>query len=288
MKTTISIKFLIIFFLLVIGFSLQAQDTIQYLFVGHCYQRGTNGTRVDYRIEQLDKSVYEGVWLGGDVCSEAMLNYSTVQYIDSVFHLGSSETHWALGNHDARNGNWEWYTEFVGQKTYYAYSSHGITRVVMNTNIVPVNCEMLNEEYEIISNVCDTISESKYLILLMHHGIWEGVPGLPSPSSYAQSNLKYWNANCDSVDTPFYKVVYPKLVDVKNRGIEVICVLGDMGSGPKKFEMDSDDGIHFLGCGLYYNEPDNNVLTFTYTLPDQKLTWQFDNLDSLLNTQPGK
>ena len=274
--------------LLLAGLSLHAQDTIQYLFVGHCYQRGTNGTRVDYRIEQLDKSVYEGVWLGGDVCSEAMLNYSTVQYIDSVFHLGSPETHWALGNHDARNGNWEWYTEFTGHKTYYAYSSHGITRIVMNTNIVPVNCEMLNEEYKIISDVCDTITKSKYLILLMHHGIWKDVPGLPSPSGYAQSNFKYWNANCDSVDTPFYKTIYPKLVDVKNRGIEVICVLGDMGSGPKKFEMDSDDGIHFLGCGLYYNEPDNNVLTFTYTLPDQKLTWQFDNLDSLLNTQTGK
>lgn len=280
-----NLRLLLSAFILSVGVSLQAQDSIQYLFIGHCYQLGTNGTKVDYRIEELDKTGYEGIWLGGDVCSEAMREYSTVQYIDSVFDLGNPETHWALGNHDARNGNWEWYTEFTNRKTYYAYSSHGITRIVMNTNIVPVNCEMLNEQYDIISNVCDTISKSKYLILLMHHGIWEGVPGIPSPIGWAQSNLKYWNANCDSVDTPFYKTIYPKLVKVKNRGIGVICVLGDMGSGPKKFEKLSNDSIQFLGCGLYHNLPDDNVLTFTYHLHEEKLTYQFDNLDSLLNLQ---
>ncbi len=277
------LKARIIILLLMIGLGMQAQDTIQYLFVGHCYQWGSGGTKVDYRIEQLDKSNYKGIWLGGDVCSEALLKYSTVQYIDSLFDLGNPETHWALGNHDARNGNWEWYSEFTGRKTYYAYASNGITRIVMNTNIVPVNCEMLNDEYDMITNVCDTISNSNYLILLMHHGIWLGVPGLPSPGIYAQSNLKYWNANCDSVDTPFNKTIYPKLVEVKNRGIEVICILGDMGAGPKKFEMDSDDGIHFLGCGLYHNEPDNNVLIFNQVIPDYHLSWHFANLDSLLN-----
>jgi len=268
---------------LMAGLSMQAQGTFQYLFVGHCYQWGSGGTKVDYRIEQLDKSNYEGIWLGGDVCSEALLNYSTVQYIDSLFDLGNPETHWALGNHDARNGNWEWYSEFTGRMTYYAYASNSITRIVMNTNIVPVNCEALNGQYEMISNVCDTISKSKYLILLMHHGIWKGVPGLPSPGIYAQSNLVYWNANCDSVDTPFNKTIYPKLLSVKNRGIEVICILGDMGAGPKKFDMESDDGIHFLGCGLYHNEPDDNVLIFSQQLPDYNLSWQFVNLDSLLN-----
>ncbi len=262
-----------------------AQDSIQYLFIGHCYQINTLDNTVDPRIEQLDKTPYKGIWLGGDVCSETMLNYSGIRYVDSLFNLGNPETHWALGNHDARDGNWEWYTEFTGRKTWYAYSSHLITRIVMNTNLLPVNCEWLDDEYQMICNVCDTISQSKYLILLMHHGIWHNVPGLPPPATYAQSDLKYWNANCDSVDTPFNKTIYPKLLAVKNRGIEVICVLGDMGAGPKKFEMDSEDGIHFLGCGLFRNQPDNNVLIFTYYPQNQILKWQFHNLDSLLNQQ---
>jgi hypothetical protein len=274
----------IVFFM----FSVYSQDTIKYLFIGHCYQINTVGNKVDYRVEQLDKTPYAGIWLGGDVCSEAMLNYSTVQYIDSLFNLGNPETHWSLGNHDARDDNWDWYTEFTGRKTYYAYSSHGITRIVMNTNLLPVNCEMLNDEYNMICNVCDTISQSNYLVLIMHHGIWRGVPGLPPPGTYAQSDLRYWNANCDSVETPFVKTIYPKLLDVKNRGIEVVCIIGDMGAGAKKFLMDSDDGIHFMGCGLYHNQPDNNVLLFTYLKESRKLSWQFCNLDSLLTVQNGK
>ena len=285
MNRFIKSKLFVVTLFLATGLTVTAQDSIQYLFIGHCYQINTVGNKVDYRIEQLDKTPYSGIWLGGDVCSETMANYSTVQYVDSLFDLGNPETHWALGNHDARDGNWEWYTEFTGRKTWYAYSSHQITRIIMNTNLLPVNCEWLNDEYNMICNVCDTISQSKYLILLMHHGIWRNVPGLPAPASYAQSDLVYWNANCDSVDTPFNKTIYPKLLAVKNRGIEVICVLGDMGAGAKKFEMDSDDGIHFLGCGLYHNESDNNVLNFTYLPSTQTLHWQFQNLDSLLMTQ---
>ncbi len=240
-------------------------------------------------MEQLDKTPYKGIWLGGDVCSEAMLNHSTVAYIDSLFHLGNPETHWALGNHDARNGNWEWYTEFTGRNTYYAYSSYGITRIVMNTNILPVNCSMLNGQYNMIMNVLDTIQQSKYLILIMHHGIWRDVPGLPPPGTYAQSDLRYWNANCDSVETPFYKTIYPKLTEVKQRGIEVICIVGDMGAGANYFDRYSTgDSIHFLGCGLYHNEPDDVVLIFTMDTVTHRLTYGFHNLDSLLNVQKAR
>ena len=139
-----------------------------------------------------------------------------------------------------------------------------------------------------ISNVCDTIQESKYLILMMHHGLWYDVPGLPSPSSYANSILNYWNANCDSVDTPFVKTIYPKLVQVENKGIDVICVMGDMGLFQKSFYALSNDGVQFLGCGLYMAEPDDQVLIFEYDVLDKDLHWSFHNLDSLINSQSPK
>lgn len=260
----------------------EAQEQLKFLFIGHLSQFDSYGMKVDERVEQLNLSPYTGIWLGGDVCGEAMLNYYTIQYIDSLFNLGNPETHWALGNHDARNGNWEWYEEFTGRETYYAYSSYGITRIILNTNLVPTNCNLINDQFEIISSVCDTIQQSKYLILLMHHGLWRGVPDLPPPSTYAHSDLRYWNANCDSVNTNFAEVVYPKLVEVQQRGIEVICILGDMGVGPKKFQMDSDDGVHFLGCGLYYNDVEDMVLILNYNTESQELDYDFHNLDSLL------
>ncbi len=277
-------------FLLAVFLTLSAglyaqQNAARYIFIGHCYQFYTPGDKVDYRLEELDYSGFDGVWLGGDVCSEAMLNYATVQYIDTLFDLGNPETHWSLGNHDARNGNWEWYEEFTGRKTYYAYSSKGITRIVMNTNIVPTNCEMLNEQYNIISEVCDTIAESTHLILIMHHDIWRDVPGLPPPGTYAQSDLVYWNANCDSVDTRFVDMIYPKLVEVKHKGVDVTCILGDMGASWKKFDIFSDDSIRFMGCGLYDNEPADNVLFIEQEMEDAPLRFTFRNLDSLLNVQ---
>jgi len=261
------------------------QDTVMYFFTGHCYQVDIPGYHIDERLKQLDFSPYAGVWLGGDLTTGTMLTYNSIQYIDTLFDLGNPETHWALGNHDARNGNWEWYEEFTGRKTYYAYTSNNITRIILNTNILPVNCEMLNEEYKIISDVCDTIQYSKYLILIMHHGLWHDVPDLPNPSTYAFSDLQYWNANCDSVNTSFVEVVYPKLVEVKNKGIDVICVMGDMGSNPKTFSQMSVDSIQFLGCGLDQGDPEDKVLIFKYDKVSQVLTWGFHNIDSLLATQ---
>jgi len=172
--------FIILMALLSLQFQLSetlAQDTLaRYIFIGHCYQAQTAGDKVDYRIEQFDFSDFNGIWLGGDVCVEAMLDYSTVEYVDSIFNLGNIETHWSLGNHDARHGNWEWCEEFTNRKTYYAYCSNNVSRIIMNTNLVPTNCEMLNEQYDIITAVCDTISHSKDLVLIMHHGLWRDVP----------------------------------------------------------------------------------------------------------------
>lgn len=263
----------------------QVPDTLRYLFMGHIYKFYTAGNKIDPRVEQLDMSGFQGIWLGGDVCSEATLLYSTIQYIDSLFDLGSPTTYWSLGNHDARNGNYEWLKEFTGRDTYFTHYLQGITAIVMNTNLVPTDCDNVEKQYRIIMDVCDTIGSSSHLVLIMHHGIWRGVPNLPNPATYAQSDFKYWNANCDSPGSSFVNAIYPRLVEVKNRGIEVICILGDMGG--QHFLMDSQDGIHFMGVGL--NEsPGDEVLIFEYALPGRTMTYQFHNLDSLLLSQQRK
>lgn len=284
MKTS-PIKLLIVYFGLISLNLFGQSDSVNLIFIGHCYQPYTAGDKVDFRLEEFDFSEFDGIWLGGDVCSEAMLNYSTLQYIDTLFDLGSVNTHWALGNHDARNGNWEWYEEFTGRKTYYSCSNNGITRIVMNSNLLPTDCESLNDQFKMIIDVCDTISESSDLVLLMHHGLWRDVPGLPPPGSYAQSDLVFWNANCDSVNTQFVDVIYPKLLEVKNKGISVSCILGDMGATKKKFDLFSSDSIRFLGCGLYHNSPDDQVLIIKKESINTACTMQFHNLDSLLNVQ---
>ena len=265
------------------------QDTLKYIFLGHTYQFNTAGDKVDNRFKNIDLSAYDGVWLGGDVCSESLMLYSTLEYIDSVFNLKSPTTLWALGNHDTRNGNWIWLEELTGRKTYYTTNYKGITYIVLNTNLTPYDCEQLNDQYNMIVNVCDTIQKSSHLILLMHHGIWNGVPGLPSPAMYAQSNLIYYNFNCYSEESTFLNAVYPRLLEVKSRGVKVICIVGDMGA--KKIDMVSDDGIHFMGTGLNrskYPDPEERkqspqdwAIIFKHVPKTGWLGWEFVDFDVL-------
>lgn len=202
-----------------------------------------------------------------------------------MFDLGNPDTHWSLGNHDARNGNWEWYEEFTGRKTYHVASSYGITRVVLNTNLVPTDCESLNEQYQMIVETCDTVKTGNKLILIMHHGIWRDVPGLPAPPTYAQSDLTYWNSNCYQMNSTFLETIYPKLVEAKDKGVNVFCVLGDMGAGPKSIDFLTEDGIRFLGCGFYHNEPEDKVLIFTLQPEIKQLDYKYFRIDSLLLVQ---
>ncbi|MBT3384217.1 MAG: metallophosphoesterase [Prolixibacteraceae bacterium] len=282
--------FFIMFFMASVCNTKAQSDTTKYLFMGHIYYYFVSHARVDERVEKLDLKPYDGIWLGGDVCSEALLDYSTLEYIDGLFNLKHPNTHWALGNHDARNGNWKWLEELTEKKTYYTSNYKGISYMVLNPNITPYDCESLNDQYRILVDLCDTIQNSSHLILLMHHGLWKDVPGLPSPVTYAQSNLAYYSFTCDNSDATFAKDIYPRLVEVHKRGIEVICILGDMGG--VKIDFLTEDQIHFLGCGITrskYKDPDERanapkdwILEFKHVPESGWLDWQFLDIDSVL------
>jgi predicted phosphodiesterase len=270
-------------------------DTLKYFFEGHTYQWHTAGDKVDERLEKMDFSEYDGIWLGGDVCSESLLEYSTLKYIHDLFDLKHPNTHFVMGNHDARNGNWNWLEEFTGKKTYYTSHYNGITYMVLNTTLTPYDCEQLNDQYRIITDLCDTIQNSSHLIFLMHHCLWADVPGLPHPYAYAQSNLKYFSFSCTNHNATFLNEIYPRLIEVEKRGVEVILILGDMGS--RRFETTNEDGIHFMGTGLnrsYYKDPverENSArdwfLEFKHVPETQWLGWKFHDLDSAIQVKRG-
>ncbi len=77
------ILFIFLSFLGLVKASAQ-DDTLKYIFLGHTYQYYTPGYKVDARILNIDVQSYDGIWLGGDVCSESLLYYDVFAYIDSV------------------------------------------------------------------------------------------------------------------------------------------------------------------------------------------------------------
>ncbi len=295
MKKKTEILIILLFLSVNIAYS-QAKTHYKYLFLGHTYM---TATEIDQRLNYLNKSVYDNIWLGGDICSETLLYYSNLDYLNAKLKIKQPHNYWTLGNHDRRNGNIEWLEKYLGHKTYYVDYYNGFTAFVFDTNLDVSDCENLDKQYKLFCNVVDTISESSHLLLFFHWGLWADVPGLPSdPMSYANTGLKYWNANCDSVNTNFVNIIYPKLVKVANKGIEVICIMGDMGKYNKKVDMLSSDGIHFIGCGLdniiYRWKPEklnvlekDLILVFDHDVQNRKITWQFMDLDSLLDLQHG-
>ncbi len=273
----------------------QVQQEYKYLFVAHTYM-GEN--ILDYRLVELDKSVYDNIWLGGDICSETLMDPHTLEYLQEHLKICAPHNYFSLGNHDRRNGNLDNFISYTGKNSYYADNFHNITCIVLDTNLAPDDCENLNNQYNIICNVTDTIEQSSHLILLFHWGLWSGIPGLPPPAIYCHSDLKYWNSNCDSTNNNFAQIIYPKLVEVKNRGVEVICIMGDMGASYKKIDFRSDDGIIFLGCGLdnikYRFEEDqwwiyekDMILELNHNIVDGVITWTYRDIDSLLFVQNG-
>ena len=267
--------------------NLHSQDTkseLSYLFFGHCY--GLNN-KLDERIYQLDLSPYDGIWLGGDVSSEASLTPEISMHIDSVFDFSNPLNFWILGNHDTRNGNWRWLEAARHRETFFTNYYQGVTEIVLNTNLLPNNCYDLNKQYQMLQNVCDTIEDSYALILLHHHGIWYDIPGVPSANSFGHGVLPYWNANCESAESTFKNAIYPMLVNVKNRGIKVVCVMGDIGDGGRhKIEAMSPDSIYFLGAGLRLHDNNNSndsALIFQHNTIEKTLLWDFVRFEDLLN-----
>jgi hypothetical protein len=266
-------------------------DTLTYVFLGHTYQGGDpESKRIDFRLEAMDLSRFDRIWLGGDIGSEAGLNYSSLTYLDSIFDLKKPGNHWALGNHDTRNGNIEWIEEITGRPTYYAYSQNSITTIVMNGCISPLDCENINQQYKLIKSVCDTIS-SGYLIFLIHQGITKGVPGMPDPINFAHQEKKNWLANCNADSNSYAEAIYPLLVDVEARGVEVMHIMGDIGGSlPKSFYGTSSDGIEYFasGIGNGYKILNNlsvwgpdEILIFKHVLATNELLWEFVLLNDL-------
>ncbi|MDD3860363.1 MAG: hypothetical protein PHW83_09215 [Bacteroidales bacterium] len=272
------------------------QEIKKYIFIGHPYTFRNDEGLFDQRCIDLDlKNNFDRIWLGGDVLKHSMSCIEHVQQVDSVFDISNPANHWTLGNHDSWGFNWEYYNHICNRKSYYAYYADDITTLVLNTNITPIDCEKLDEQYWLIKNVCDTISESLALILIMHHNICINIPGLPPVDTLSNIPKLFWNSNCfDPGNRWFHNSIYPMLKSVKQRNIKVFCLIGDYGYNSKFADLISTDQIYFLGCGLWntaYTTPEqieiagpDIVLIFEHNLTERTLNYSFHNIDTLVES----
>lgn len=264
----------------------------EYLFLGHIYE---SSNRIDERVEAIRFEKYAGIWLGGDICVETTEEYATLEYLDCLFDLDNEQIHWAVGNHDIRNGNMEWISKFTKRPTYYTQYQNGLLIVVINTCLgrnepLKDRCEDMEEQFQMLEIVFDTVQEASHLILLSHHNVWGGVD--EHIHCEAANACALWNNFRCGQSSKFSPYFYEKLKVVKQRGIEVIAVAGDGGQKSKKYEYQDEAGINFLVSGIArnssFNSNPDSLLVFQHRPKMRDLDWSFVHLEQLVEKQKKK
>ena len=245
-----------------------------YMHIAHT--RTNSNPAMDSTVENLDYSKFDMLWLGGDLAHLTSEDDHTMSHVDSIFDIGNKNTLWALGNHDY--SDLDKIEEFTNRAPYYTYHKNGITFLVLDTQ--DSLSSIVGWQKELFDSVIDTIQESSHLVILHHKLIW--MYNNPSLESQIGSVANGGFGGCFFCINPnnFYTVIYPKLLEVKQRGIEVICIGGDIGFKVNEFEY-SQDGIHFLASGINSGFSNNKALLFHHDISNKLLTWEFELLTNL-------
>ena len=279
-----------------------------YLFLAHCYQWGApDNNRIDKRLNGLDYSQYDQIWLGGDLCARTAEQPATLAYLDSLLYISNPTTHWAVGNHDLVNSNLSKIERATGRSTFYTSHSNGLTILVLNTTLnhpqLPATgqCAELAAQLQLIRDVTDTIQESSHLILLHHHALLtnelaDNTLDMDTLWHYYRPNL---SMDCVSGGS-FQNLIYPLLAKVQTRGIQVLLIGGDVGQRCKSFEFQTKEGVWFLGSGINNSmgrvhvppwvtnfEPDQ-ILLLKHEPEKRKLRWHFEPLNKYIQHQQGE
>ncbi|HVO73302.1 MAG TPA: T9SS type A sorting domain-containing protein [Ignavibacteriaceae bacterium] len=258
----------------------QNDSVLKFIFVPH--------PRSD---DQVNESIYAGLsginfleydlrMLGGDITYSAGKDSSTLAYCDNIFDLSSPNTLWCLGNHDVQSGHRTLIKKFTGRDSYYSYSRDGITFIVLDTELDANSFSSTfieGGQLQMVKDVCDSITDSKYLILLHHRLMWM------INSDYFKLRLTdSIAASSRSMDTTnFYSDIYPLLQKVKKKGIQVLVFGGDKSK--INIEYSPEDSITFYAARLSTDIPDNinNVIILNYNRQSKNLVCSFVPLTEL-------
>jgi hypothetical protein len=255
---------------------LQDQDRIvNYLHLGHT--RTNSNPFMDPEVENIDYTKYDMLWLGGDLAYLTSEDDATIEHVDSIFNLGSESTLLTLGKHDYSDLNR--LRRFTERPTYYTYFKNGITFIVFDTQ--DKLCNIKGEQLEMFNSVIDTIQFSSHLVILTHYLIWMyDHPQLHSKID-SISNGRFGTCSYCLNPNNFYEDIYPKLVEIKNKGINVLCIAGDIGINAEQFEYTTEEGIYYLASGINFGSEDNKALLLIHNISNKEIEWEFKLLNQL-------
>ena len=279
-------KPVIIFVMIVIsGIDLfpQNDSVLKFIFVPHPRSEDQVNQSIYQGIAKIDFTKYDMIMLGGDLTYSTSKDSATLAYCDNLFNLGSPNTLWSLGNHDVQSGHRALIKEFTGRESFYSYERNGVTFIVLDTELDAngfSNTFIKEDQLQMVKNVCDSIAESGFLILLHHRFMWM------INNEYFKTKLTdSIAASSRSMDTTnFYSDIYPLLRQVKNKGIQVLVFGGDKSK--INVEYSPEDSITFYAARMADDLPDsmNNVIILNYNLQNKEITCNFVSLEEMITS----
>ena len=252
----------------------ETPETIDYLHLSHTRLDDNSGIMTE--ATGIDYSKYDIVMLGGDLLYLTSDEPAIMELTNSIFNISDPNVLWSVGNHDYTNPSL--IPQYTGRPLHYAYHKNGITYVVLDTEAD--SCNISGSQLTLLNNVTDTISESSHLIVMTHKLIWMYGNTHLEPLAISVSNGSIGLEDYQINPNNFYDGPYWNLLEVQNRGIQVICLAGDLGLFTSRFEFRFDSGIQLLASGGHFNFGGEGII-FHHTPATRSLTWEYVPMEEL-------
>ena len=255
------------------------EEHATYLHIAHTRSYDGSKDKLMKEVEVLDFKKYEVLMLGGDLVLESTGSRETLNYLNDVFGLSNDQVLWTLGNHDYHNHP-EWISEVTKRPNAFAYYKNNISYLVFDSQ--EDLCNTTGAQKDLLEETLKSLKpKATHLIILHHKLIWMMDKGDLQSKVDEVSNGGSGDCFYCVPENDFYSKVYPRLVEVQNKGVQVICIAGDIGAKKDEFEHQTKEGIYFLASGLKDQAQSNKVLLFDHNLKTKKLTWTFEDLKNL-------
>jgi hypothetical protein len=265
-----------------------------YIHIGHPRTNDSVNQSIRADAATINYDSYDATMLGGDMLYYGLRDSAALDYLDSIFDLEDTTTFWALGNHDNGNGIPEYnrldlLKEYTGRADFYSTTVNNITFLVLNTQHsydTDMGNNFIGEQLKLIQDVTDTLTNSDALIILTHKLVWVYDDG--DYQKRKDEVLQVGEGTHISSVSPsnFYEDVYPLLIKVKNRGVKVVCIGGDIGNSSNAEDFTTEDGIHLLasGIGTDPNLEEDRILIMKHNTQTGELLWEHVLMANLIST----
>lgn len=240
-----------------------------FLHISHT--RGEDNSHLNPLVDSLNLQNSDLLLLGGDLAYHTSVDSNTMQLVNEKLHISDPGTLWSIGNHDDTNP--DLLRSYTHRPTFYSYYKNDIVFIILDTE--KDSCFIKDKQLALVKKVADTIESAKHLILIHHKMIW-----MPDHSELKTQIKEVSNGGMGMLDyqlrpNNFYTDVYPELNTVKEKGINVICIAGDVGLKTGSFEYETKEGIHFLASGLSSEPNRSRAIVFKQNKGSRQLEWTF-------------